>query len=33
MSIAKKCDRCGALYEPYGDNNHTECNGICTSYI
>lgn len=33
MSIAKKCDRCGALYEPYGNNNPAECNGICTSYI
>lgn len=32
MSIAKKCDRCGALYECYGENKG-ECNGFCTSYI
>ena len=33
MSIAKKCDRCGALYEPYGSNHPVECNGFCSSYI
>lgn len=33
MSIAKKCDRCGTLYEPYGGNRPIECNGFCTSYI
>lgn len=32
MSIAKKCDRCGALYEPYGFK-HSKSNGICPVFI
>lgn len=32
MSIAKKCDRCGALYEPYGAK-YEEGNGFCPAFI
>lgn len=33
MSIAKKCDRCGTLYEFYGDNKPDKINGISPLYI
>lgn len=28
MALAKKCDRCGKLYEHYPMCNKTECNAI-----
>lgn len=32
MSIAKKCDRCGVLYECYGEENG-KCNGFRPAFI
>ena len=28
MAFAKKCDRCGVLYEPYPTGNKTENNAV-----
>ena len=28
MSLAKKCDRCGKLYEHYPKGNKSQCNAI-----
>lgn len=33
MSIAKKCDRCGALYECYGKKSLGDCNGFRPAFI
>lgn len=31
MALAKKCDRCGEIYDPYGSNS--EFNAIIPAYI
>lgn len=31
MALAKKCDKCGKFYEPYGNNS--ESNTIIPAYV
>ena len=33
MAIARKCDRCGKLYEYYPQGNKSQCNGVQRIYI
>ena len=32
MAIARKCDRCGKLYEFYPQGNKSQCNGVQRIY-